>query len=195
MVIVGLQCGHDASVAVVSNGKVLLHLERERVTRERHAVSMAPDLIHEALAYCGLTVADVDLFAVCTTQSAGYRSENGDRLSFAYDWEGREAIGPEKFRKSVFDRALLLAGGSKGRSLADGGFVLVNSEWPDMADIWTMPRGMLAIDDLGEATLRRIFSNPDLRRSHVLPMRVILDGHSRPAIGGVHQISHAAGAF
>lgn len=195
MLIVGIQCGHDASVAVVQDGRILLHLERERVSRIRHDEAMSAELIHEALGYCGLDAADIDMFAVCTTQRYGYQSDDADRLSFAYDWATAEAIGDGRFRRTVFDRAVSLARSTRIRAIRPDGHQLYNSEWPDMADAWIAGRGMEPIAKVPGAQLERIFSTPELWYGHALPMTVALDGRSYPAVGVMHQLSHAAAAF
>lgn len=195
MLIVGLQCGHDASVAVVMDGRILLHLEQERVTRIRHDEVISVDLIHQALAYCGLTAADVDLFALCTTQRFGYQTDDAGRLSFAYDWGTAERLGEHAFRRTVFDRAVANAQTINNRQIRDGGHYLYNSEWPDMADIWATPRGMSMIDRLDGTVLEKVFSTPSLAYSHTLPMTVTLDGRTYPAVGVMHQLSHAAAAY
>jgi carbamoyltransferase len=195
MLIVGLQCGHDASVAVVMNGQVLVHLEQERVTRIRHDEVIAVDLIHQALGYCGLAAKDVDLFALCTTQRFGYQSDDASRLSFSYSWETAEALGADKFRRTVFDRAVEISKNIENRNIRKNGHYLYNSEWPDMADVWTTKRGMLLIDELKESIINDIFTTPSLAAGHVLPMTVTLDGKVYPAVGVMHQLSHAAAAF
>jgi len=194
MVIVGLQCGHDASVAVLADGRVLLHLERERDCRLRHVHWMTADLINDALAYCGLSARDVDLFALCATQSTYFGSETPDRLRFDYTWETAERVGADGFRRTVFDRAASIS--ARASFVDDAGVLRVyNCEWPDTLDAWTSDRGMRLIDDLDGAVLGQIFNEPSLARINVLPMAVTLDGRTVPAIGVMHHLSHAAAAF
>lgn len=194
MVIVGLQCGHDASVAVVADGRVLLHLERERVSRQRHAHWVTADLVHDALTYCGLSASDVDLFALCTTQSTSFGSESPERLRFAYAWETAAKLGTERFHRTLFDFAETVSAGSTYGDDA-GRQHVHNCEWPYMPGIWGTDRGMRLIDDLDAGALGRIFQDPNLDRISVLPMTVTLDGRTVPAIGVMHHLSHAAAAF
>lgn len=194
MVIVGLQCGHDASVAIISDGKILLHLERERVTRTRHALWVTAEFVHEALAYCGLTVSDVDLFALCTTQSTGYGTATPDRLSFAYAWETAERLGTGLFSRNVFDRTVKLTALYRDRD-STGTHRLYNSEWPDKLDPWFDDRGMMVIDDLSASDAAKVLASPELGTINVLPMTVTLDGRVFPAVGVMHQLSHAAAGF
>jgi len=195
MLIVGIQCGHDASVVVLQDGRILIHLERERVSRIRHDESMSADLIHQALRYCGLDVGDIDMFALSTTQRYGYQSDDAARLSFAYDWETAEKIGTDRFRRTVFDRAAHLAGSTKVRAIQPGGHQLFNSEWPDMPDIWMAGRGMEPIGKMDGEKLGSLFSAPSLWYSQALPMTVTLDGRNYPAVGVMHQLAHASAAF
>lgn len=194
MLIVGLQCGHDASVAIISDGRILLHLERERVSRKRHARKMTAELIDEALAYCGLAAADVDYFALCATQKSGYLSETPERLRFHYDWDTAERLGEHLFRRTVFDRAQRISAELSYEN-AEEGQVLFNSEWPDMADLWTTRKGMGLIDELPPEVLEKVFTTPSLASSQALPMKVVFDGREYPAVGVMHQLSHAASAF
>ncbi|MEQ8815849.1 MAG: carbamoyltransferase C-terminal domain-containing protein [Thalassobaculum sp.] len=181
-------------MAVVADGKILLHLERERDSRERHAHWMSADLIHDALAYCGLTAADVDLFALSATQSTGYGTDTPERLRFDYAWQTAEQLGTEAFHRPHFERATAAA---VQEPHADEPALsrLRNSECPEMPDAWLTGRGMLAIDDVDGRLLERLFSSPVLASSHALPMTVTLDGRVFPAVGVLHQAAHAAAAF
>ncbi len=194
MLIVGLQCGHDASVAVVADGAVLLHLERERDSRERHDPGRSATLSSDALAHCGLPPADVDLFALSATQSTGYGTDTPKRLRFDYSWETAEKIGEHRFRRAHFDRAAAAAARTRYDDDPDIGR-LRNSENPEMPDIWLTARGMSAIDGLDREALDNLFASPVLATVNALPMTVTLDGRSYPAVGVLHQAAHAAAAF
>ena len=66
MIILGLAggLGHDASSALVMDGRLIAMAEEERFIRNRHAPSRVPA---ESVAYClaaaGITMADVDVLA------------------------------------------------------------------------------------------------------------------------------------
>lgn len=195
MIIVGIQCGHDASVAVLADGKLLVHLERERVTRLRHDRDMSADLIQQALDYCGLATGDVDLFAVCTTQSLGFRSDQPDRLTFTYDWDTAERLGRDRFQDGVFRNAIRYAGMVDPSTVSASISLLANSEAPDMDRLWTTKQSMMAIDAADGETLAGVVSAPGRRSGHVLPMNVVLDGRCYPAVGVMHQLAHASAAF
>ena len=72
MVIIGLSCGHDASAAVIIDGEVVVNLERERFSRIKHVSGISPQLILSALEIAKLNISDIDLFAICTTQSTAF---------------------------------------------------------------------------------------------------------------------------
>jgi len=198
MLIIGLQCGHDAAVTVVADGRVLVHMERERKARERHVTAMSGDLIDDALAFCGLTADDIDCFALCTTQSTNYLSTDGARLKFDYDWSTAERIGEGHFSKPLHARCLTLARMLSYRvpNVASGPSSLFNIEWPDNTpSLWHRAGGMDAIDELGAEDLAPVFETDDFARSCVMSMRVTFDGRVFPAVGVMHQLAHAAAAF
>jgi carbamoyltransferase len=67
--VLGLHFGHDAGVAVVRDGRVLVHLLRERLTRVKHAFSLDLAHIDLALAEAGIGPGDIDYCAVTSTQN------------------------------------------------------------------------------------------------------------------------------
>ncbi len=198
MLIIGLQCGHDAAVTVLADGKVLVHLERERKTRERHAAAMSADLIDDALAFCDVSPQDIDYFALCTTQAMGYGSTAGERLKFDYDWATAERIGDHRFSRTMYRRVLgmldllplRVANTDRGESNC------FNVEWPDAApSTWFNPHGMGGVETAGEEAVRPLFDRDDYEGAYALPMRVTYDGRTYPAVGTLHQLAHAAAAF
>jgi carbamoyltransferase len=60
MVILSIYTGHNASVAIMRNSKVLLNIELERFTRIKHDYGYRQDFIDECLKRCKLTIDDVD---------------------------------------------------------------------------------------------------------------------------------------
>lgn len=198
MLIVGLQCGHDAAVTVLADGKVLVHLERERKQRERHAGHMSADLIDDALAFCGLTARDIDYFALCTTQSMNYGSTDGARLKFDYDWATAERIGETLFSAPLFKRAVYLSSAFTFRvpNTDQGPSTCYNIEWPAVSSsLWHGPGGMDGIDALDRAAVTPLFDGNDLARSNIVAMRVTFDGVVYPAVGVMHQLAHGSAAF
>src|SRR5690349_6023731 len=85
MILLGLHLGHDAAIAVVRDGQVLRCVERERLARVKHAITLTAADVERVLADVGLTVADVDLASLTTTQDMEYVFLEPDRLSIAYE--------------------------------------------------------------------------------------------------------------
>lgn len=63
MMILGVSCGHDANVCILSEKGVILHYEKERFTRIKHDAGSVDSLAAMALSDVGLTIDDVDLVA------------------------------------------------------------------------------------------------------------------------------------
>ena len=69
MVILGLHFGHDAGIAVLKNGKTIWNLIRERYNRAKHSFGINVSHIEEALNYSKLSIQDIDMIAVSSTQN------------------------------------------------------------------------------------------------------------------------------
>lgn len=61
MIILGISSGHDANICILSDGRVLLHVEKERLTRKRYDAGSMEDLLPGLLRHVGLDLADVDM--------------------------------------------------------------------------------------------------------------------------------------
>ena len=85
MLVLGLHFGHDAGVALVKDGKVVMALERERETRVKHCRFLTYREIDSLFAATGVTARDIDFCAVTTTQENPFIFLEPERLSFAYD--------------------------------------------------------------------------------------------------------------
>lgn len=72
MVILGLHFGHDASIAVVKDGRLLLCFERERRTRVKHVMTLTCEDIELCLGDVGLRLDDVDFCTLTSTQLVEY---------------------------------------------------------------------------------------------------------------------------
>lgn len=68
--VLGVQIGHDRSVAAVRDGQIVAAIEEERLDRRKH--SAGRELPLKALSWClgaaGATIAEVDEFAVTSTR-------------------------------------------------------------------------------------------------------------------------------
>ena len=92
MLVLGLNFGHDASVCVVHDGKVLVNIWRERFVRVKHAMEVRPREIDLALADAGLSIEDIDYCAVTTSQGYPYTFFKDDGLSIDYLPDSESAI-------------------------------------------------------------------------------------------------------
>jgi carbamoyltransferase len=63
VLVLGISCGHDANVCLVSEQGVVLHYEKERFTGIKHDSGAVDELIRLALSDVGITMDDVDLVA------------------------------------------------------------------------------------------------------------------------------------
>jgi len=63
MVILGVSSGHDANICVVSEGKIILHVQKERLSRVRYDTGSMEKHIPNLLASVGLYIEDIDMVA------------------------------------------------------------------------------------------------------------------------------------
>lgn len=63
MLVLGISCGHNANVCLLTEQEVLLHYEKERFTRIKNDSGLVDDLIRMALTDAGVTIDDVELVA------------------------------------------------------------------------------------------------------------------------------------
>lgn len=68
MIVLGLHFGHDASVAIVKDGELLLCYERERSNRIKHAMTLTAADIETCMADVGLTLEQIDYVTLTSTQ-------------------------------------------------------------------------------------------------------------------------------
>lgn len=68
MNVLGLQFGHDASVTVLADGRIAAHVLAERHRRVKHALGLTGEDIRLALDAAGLSVDEIDLAALVSTQ-------------------------------------------------------------------------------------------------------------------------------
>jgi carbamoyltransferase len=86
MIVLGLHFGHDASVAIYRDGKIVVSHERERTSRVKHCRFLTYEDIEAALSDAGIHVADVDYCGLTTTQENPYLFLDDQKLSFSFDF-------------------------------------------------------------------------------------------------------------
>ena len=72
MIVLGLYFGHDASVCVIKNGKVVAFREKERYVRLKHAIALDANDINACLNDANLKLTDIDYCGLTSTQSVEY---------------------------------------------------------------------------------------------------------------------------
>ena len=82
MLILGLHFGHDASVSLIKDGKILVCLEKERHSRLKHAIGLDVNDIFKALKFTKHNLSDVDFCAVTSTQNIEYLFFDRKKLNF-----------------------------------------------------------------------------------------------------------------
>jgi carbamoyltransferase len=68
MIVLGLHFGHDASITVIKDGKVLSYLYQERQNKIKHAIGLTDSLLNISLREANVEVSDVDYCAITSTQ-------------------------------------------------------------------------------------------------------------------------------
>lgn len=63
MKILGISCAHDSNVCIIEDGEVLLHVEKERLTRIRYDTGSMESFIPQILNSVNLSLDDIDLVA------------------------------------------------------------------------------------------------------------------------------------
>ena len=85
MIILGLHFGHDAGVSVLKDGKIITAIERERVSRVKHAATLDWVTIQTALKEAGITERQIDYCAVTSGQSIELVSTTPDKIEVRYE--------------------------------------------------------------------------------------------------------------
>ncbi|OCQ23955.1 hypothetical protein A7985_08470 [Pseudoalteromonas luteoviolacea] len=82
MIILGLHFGHDASISLVKDGKILCCVELERIRRVKHAIGILPQDIELILSKFSIDVEQIEYCAVSNTQNTEYLFAHPDLFSF-----------------------------------------------------------------------------------------------------------------
>ena len=66
MIILGIHDGHNASAAILKNGKLVCSIAEERLTRNKHEYGFPGLAIKAVLKTAGMNVKDLDRIAMAT---------------------------------------------------------------------------------------------------------------------------------
>lgn len=86
MIILGLHFGHDASVTLLKDGKIIFCIEKERISRIRHVIGLNFSDIKLCLKKFNIDIDDIDYCSVTSTQDVEYIFED-QNLNFDLDFD------------------------------------------------------------------------------------------------------------
>jgi hypothetical protein len=125
MYILGLNFGHDASVAVIGDGVVLSFESRERRCASKHVAGLGLADIEQALATAGVSLADIALCAITTSQEMEVMAPRADDVDLRFGDTPSHPV-----RSPFLDQQL-----AKGKQLAlSPGYVVKVLSDPDAYD-------------------------------------------------------------
>lgn len=130
MRVLGFSVGHDKGAVIVENGKVIIGITQERLSRIKHDGAWQGGLIPtESIRYCldntGYTLKDINLFVYSTTEIIDDVLEKFYR-EFRYDISDKTEFLPHhlahaysSFFSSGFDDAVVVVADASGSILSD----------------------------------------------------------------------------
>jgi carbamoyltransferase len=219
--ILGIHFGHDASVCLLRDGVVVAFLEKERLNRVKHAVTVDADDVAEILKRGGIATQQVDFVTLTSTQGFEYVFLDPRRLSFEMATEevvpsplfqifAENNVKPafsKEYVKSLFDS------GEYAR-MAEGSIKPSRHDWVanGLKPYWGVPPEQvkthptvdyyLAPEGWGEGQylsdgnldLTRLV-NKNFANAFHLPVMVNLEGRRIPGAMFAHHHAHAAYAY
>ena len=98
MIILGLHFGHDASVTLLKDGKIIFCIEKERVSRIRHVIGLNFSDIKLCLKKFNVNINEIDYCSVTSTQDVEYIFED-QNLNFDLDFDALNKFPDHWFHK------------------------------------------------------------------------------------------------
>lgn len=218
MNILGLHFGHDATVAVLRDGRLASCLMRERHRRIKHAISLDAELIEAAVAAAGLTLEQIDRCAITSTQSIELIIDQPERFSIRAERHPADSspslVADLLAQRGVpvsqlFVRSLLglLYDPSQSDTLQHQLYreffpehrarrpeEIVSHPWVDAYAFLDRWEGV-GLEAMGCSDVSAQLGGQQLRHGYHLPVTVRLDGREVPGSFVAHHMAHAAGAY
>lgn len=108
MIVLGLHFGHDASISVLKDGKIVSYLYQERQNKVKHAIGLTDKLLFQGLKEANIEIEDVDYCAITSTQGVelvttdldieiDFSSQQGSNIPFSLS----EQCTPEEFQSNL----------------------------------------------------------------------------------------------
>jgi len=215
MIILGLQFGHDAGITLMRDGKVERVLIRERHNRAKHAFSIDTAHIDLVLSEAGLSVGDIDMIAVTSTQCYELVSDNPDTLSVIpephpdcrapstlqmfFEKEGvkiedrliRQVLPHVYDDENVSQHHCVLFPEYKDRPLSSLGVTGYLSDYIHV----TRWGEALGLEDIAKFDHSPLAESQDARMGFHYPFTVRLHGREIPAYVIQHHAAHAASSY
>jgi carbamoyltransferase len=217
MIVLGLNFGHDASVCVTRNGKILSIIERERISRVKHAATLDYLTVESALSTAGIEIKDVDYCAVTSTQGLEMISLDPEKLNLVYDLhEGHtapsplydaahsEGVTPMASGKPIINHFYKIDGPGKAWvsplcpelkkiNLSDIAWAPHIDKF-STCDEWS-GKESLGLDWIRNFPVKKLLSMPEMRHAFHYPITVLINGIKLPAYYIYHHMAHAASAY
>jgi len=220
MLVLGIHMGHDASVCVVDDGRIVSLIERERHTRVKHAAITAVEDIERALNDAGVDLKDVDFVSVTATQNwpfifydkdefafdfdiemadaARFSPEHRDQITHAIGWLRKNDVAYREWNRWVFDQE-----GANFRMLSGTPVdfdspktdYFANIEFPIYPKVWDSEPSFRSLRERDIGDLRRLVTGPMPLRLFHMPLRARIRGREIPGALIPHHLAHAANAF
>lgn len=85
MLILGIYCGHDANACLIQDGKIIISIEKERITRKKGDRGNADICIEYCLNKSGFSISDIDYVATSRTIPIGHKRSGNILTGKEYD--------------------------------------------------------------------------------------------------------------
>lgn len=174
MMILGLACGHDSSVALVQNGQVVAHVLRERLTRQRHAFGLDAKTLATLFDAAGVGPETVDACALTGSHGQPIRIEKNAPIEILAD-------GSDLFRLQSTTRE----DGHEWLSLFWRAPIPALTSWQEVPSLAALKTHLAS----------QIPSMAEQRLALHVPLKVRLNGRTIPAVFVDHHAAHAASGF
>lgn len=219
MIILGLQFGHDGSVCIVKDGRILSYVYRERHSRIKHVIGITTKDIDMALEEAGVRVESIDFCAIISTQGTELLTGLIDNFSIRFA-EHKGHIAPSPLVKLIkehvgsvettlsFGLKQAFQGEHQKDTLTYIAFSkmfaekerLVKGEletvgWMDhyvMKEGW---RSGATLDEIASRNAASLMQDQDIKYGFHYPVTVTFRGVGMPAYYVHHHMAHAASCF
>lgn len=220
MLVLGIHMGHDASVCVVDDGRIVSLIERERHTRIKHAAITHADDIDRALKDAGADLKDVDFVSVTATQNWPLVFYDKKEFRFEIDLGMSDAARCDPAYARQFESAArrltghhvqykdwavkgfnndranyrMLSGSPVDFDAPETDF-LVNFEFPLYPGYWDTNHSFDALRGLDRDTSQKYVAGALGLRVFHMPLKVTVRGREIPGALIPHHLAHAANAY